>query len=151
MKGVNLSDFPPHMLGPTAAEGMAKLLVPNERPACLPMARHITLIVDLPIVVKSEANIRNGARAKMARTKQSRETVAAAMPKGLKFGYPVFVTLTRLGSKRLDSDNLATAFKAVRDGIADWLGVDDGDESKVRWIYNQKPSYTAGIRIQVTS
>ncbi len=32
MKGVNLSDFQPHMLGPTAAEGMAKLLGKSQAP-----------------------------------------------------------------------------------------------------------------------
>jgi hypothetical protein len=34
----------------------------------------------------------------------------------------------------MDSDGLAIAFKAVRDGVADWLGVDDGHES-LTWRY----------------
>ena len=33
-------------------------------------------------------------------------------------------------------DNLPMSLKATRDGIADWLGVDDGDPSLV-WHYNQ--------------
>lgn len=39
---------------------------------------------------------------------------------------PVVVTITRVSPRQLDSDNLAGACKSVRDGVADWLGVDDG-------------------------
>ena len=31
------------------------------------------------------------------------------------------ITLTRIAPRELDDDNLATSFKAVRDGVADWL------------------------------
>lgn len=39
---------------------------------------------------------------------------------------PVVVTITRVAPRSLDSDNLHGACKSVRDGIADWLQVDDG-------------------------
>lgn len=52
--------------------------------------------------------------------------------------WPVVVRLTRIGPRKLDSDNVAGACKAVRDGVADWLDVDDGDETKVRWVYAQR-------------
>lgn len=60
------------------------------------------------------------------------------------------VRLTRIGPRRLDDDNVATAFKAVRDGVADWLRVDDGDTSKVRWEYDQAKGDYA-IRVEVVS
>lgn len=44
------------------------------------------------------------------------------------------VTLTRWSNGRFDSDNLASAFKFVRDGVAAWLGVDDG-EARVAYEY----------------
>ena len=47
------------------------------------------------------------------------------------------VDITRFGPRPLDSDNLAISAKHVRDGIADALGVDDGNESKVLWTYGQ--------------
>ncbi len=50
---------------------------------------------------------------------------------------PPTVRLTRIAPRRLDSDNLAFAFKGVRDGIAAVLGVDDGGGGPV-WIYDQR-------------
>lgn len=47
------------------------------------------------------------------------------------------VLITREGGRRMDDDNLAAALKAVRDGIADALRVDDGSTS-VRWHYAQQ-------------
>lgn len=158
MTPADLINLPGVTLGPTVAESMAKLQATKPKtPAVvetlppIPPPR-MRIILDLPgVIVKSEANIGGKMRAKMARKSAVKEAVAAAMPPKLPWQWPVRVTLTRLGSKRLDSDNLATAFKACRDGIADWLGCDDGDESKVRWAYQQKPSYRAGIRIEVTA
>ena len=47
------------------------------------------------------------------------------------------VTLIAVRQKRLDDDNLAGGFKALRDAIADSLGIDDGDE-RIEWIYRQQ-------------
>lgn len=47
------------------------------------------------------------------------------------------VTITRCGPRKMDSDNVATSAKYVRDGIADGLGVDDGDENKIVFEYKQ--------------
>ena len=61
---------------------------------------------------------------------------------------PVVVTLTRVGPRQLDDDNVAGCFKATRDGVADWLGVDDGDRSKVTWRYDQdKGAYAVRVEI----
>lgn len=48
------------------------------------------------------------------------------------------ISLTRItpSTRRLDSDNLAMSLKSIRDGIADALGVDDGDE-RIVWAYEQ--------------
>ena len=47
------------------------------------------------------------------------------------------VGLTRVSpaTRPPDDDNARVAMKHVRDGIADRLGVDDGDTSRVRWEY----------------
>lgn len=47
------------------------------------------------------------------------------------------VTLVAVRQKRLDDDNLAGGFKALRDAIAESLGIDDGDE-RIEWIYRQQ-------------
>src|SRR5678815_1117800 len=48
----------------------------------------------------------------------------------------IVVTLTRISSGSLDDDGLRGALKTVRDGVADWLGVDDRDPI-VEWRYEQ--------------
>ena len=47
------------------------------------------------------------------------------------------VTFTRVGPRLLDSDNIASAFKAVRDGVATAYGVDDGPRGPITWVYEQ--------------
>lgn len=50
---------------------------------------------------------------------------------------PCTITMTRMTpTKFLDDDNLRGVLKSVRDGIADKLGVDDGDP-RIEWKYEQ--------------
>lgn len=57
------------------------------------------------------------------------------------------VLLTRVApSEGLDSDNLSGSLKAVRDAVADWLGIDDKSEL-VRYEYAQERG-PWGIRIE---
>lgn len=62
----------------------------------------------------------------------------------------ILVTLTRIGVKLLDTDNLAAGFKATRDAIARCLGIDDGD-ARIAWRYTQEAGgkYAVRIRIEV--
>lgn len=66
------------------------------------------------------------------------------------FQLPAVVLLTRIAPRELDDDNLRGALKAVRDGVADWLGVDDRDK-RVRWEYGQAKGgvkqYAVGVEI----
>ena len=60
----------------------------------------------------------------------------------------VRVTLVRTGGSRMDDDNLAGAFKAVRDQVARIVGRDDGDERFWEWRYEQRPG-PLGIRVEI--
>ena len=60
---------------------------------------------------------------------------------------PLVIVITRCSPGKLDSDNLAGACKALRDGVADWLGVDDGSD-ELTWRYSQERG-AWGVRIQV--
>jgi hypothetical protein len=60
---------------------------------------------------------------------------------------PCVVTLTRIGPKPLDGDNLQSAFKTVRDQIASLLRVDDADP-RVEWRYGQRKG-EYGVEIEV--
>ncbi len=105
----------------------------------------------LPLRVVSEANRRDHWAAKAKRVKAQRQAVAyawlaAGLPRGRK---PASVLLTRMAPRRLDDDNLAGAFKAIRDEIALLCGVDDRDES-VRWSPVQETAKECGVRVEVT-
>ena len=63
----------------------------------------------------------------------------------------VVCTLTRIGPKRLDDDNLSGAFKAIRDEVAKQVGLDDGSP-RWTWKYAQEsgaPGYR--IHLEVTA
>lgn len=91
----------------------------------------ITLV--LPLRIVSTPNLREhwGARARRARTHRR---AALAVPR---HPLPCVVHLTRIAPRELDTDNLVAAFKALRDGIADRLGIADDDE-RVTWLYAQR-------------
>jgi len=97
------------------------------------------VIVYVPVETRSETNQREhwGARhrrRKMQRTATYYELLAF---EPLRPDPPVVVTLTRISPRKLDDDNLRAALKACRDGVADWLGIDDGDE-RIEWRYGQE-------------
>lgn len=95
----------------------------------------------IPVRTQSEANLREhwAKRAKRAKAQRSlSEAVTRSMLRGKQITYPVVVTLIRVAGRFLDEDNNAGAEKHVQDGIADALGIDDGDRTKVRWRYDQR-------------
>jgi len=60
-----------------------------------------------------------------------------------KLNPPLFITLTRVSPRSLDTDNLAYAFKSARDGVADavWPDIPQykrDNHDGVEWGYNQK-------------
>jgi len=109
--------------------------------------------VDLPIRTWSEANARLHWAARARRAGEQRRVARICVRAALArqpAALPLTVTLTRLAARRLDSDNLTGALKAVRDGIADALGVDDGD-GRLEWRYAQEaaPRGRYGVRVEV--
>jgi hypothetical protein len=61
---------------------------------------------------------------------------------------PVVVTITRMGKGTLDSDGAVISAKHVRDGIADALGVDDGDP-RVTWVVKQERAKEWAVRVEI--
>ena len=91
------------------------------------------MTVRIPLTLVSEANSREHWAQKARRARQQRALTAACVLNKLgRFGallhHRGLWTITRMIHKRgreMDSDNLQRACKAVRDGIADALGLDD--------------------------
>ena len=105
--------------------------------------------VTLPLVLVSVANLRECWQRRARRARQHR-AAAVVVPKGLPV--PCVVLIERLmGSraKAMDDDNYRSACKALRDGIAARLGVDDADH-RVRWDYAQTRAAEPGVRITIT-
>lgn len=100
-------------------------------------------VYQLPLRLVSLANRREhwGARARRAR--RERQAAIAIRPHPI----PCTVQLIRLAPRALDDDNLQGAFKSLRDGIADRLGVDDADP-RVQWLYSQERG-PYGVRIEI--
>ena len=102
--------------------------------------------------IESVANKREHWSKRARRAKQQRELAAWSLRATGKDAPPAPLTikLTRIAPKQLDSDNLSSGFKACRDGIADWLGIDDGDKG-LTWAYAQergKPK-TYLVRVEI--
>ena len=112
------------------------------------------IVVDIPVRIISEANSRQHWRKAAVRKKVHRQTARLvlqqyARPMGESEQFTI--TLTRVAPRKLDDDNLASGFKAVRDGVADWLGIDDGSP-RIKWEYAQHKGasghYSAWVRVQ---
>lgn len=110
--------------------------------------------IELPIRTVSESNMREHWAPKAKRAKWQRNVVALAVrPRlaGMLDRVPCVVTLTRIAPRALDDDNLARSFKAIRDQVAQELGVDDRDE-RVVWRYMQRRGAPRayGVEIGIT-
>lgn len=107
--------------------------------------------VNVPIRTKSEANLREHWAAKAKRVKLQRSlarNIVMSKIFQLKKSQQYRITLTRTGPRRLDSDNLAGSFKAIRDGIADALEVDDGS-TFLCWEYKQEKGRDFSVTITI--
>ena len=94
--------------------------------------------ITIPIKIVSIANMRLHWAAKARLTKLQRLAALKAMIENAAPPQtPMTILLTRVAPRKLDSDNLSSGFKAVRDGIADWLQIDDGHPG-IDWQYKQR-------------
>ena len=105
--------------------------------------------IRVPIKIVSVANLRLhwAVKAKLAKSHRSKAFSAlasvAAPP-----APPCTLVLTRVAPRALDGDNLQSAFKAVRDGVADWLGVYDGHKD-LDWQHSQRKDGTKVYAVEI--
>ena len=116
-----------------------------------PAATSVT--VELPLYLRGSQNAREHWAQRYPRVRNERQT-AALLVRAALFGATLpecpVVTITRYGSVKIrDGDNLQGACKSCRDGIADALGMDDGDE-RITWRYEQGRSRRGQERVEVT-
>lgn len=110
------------------------------------------LRLHLPIVTVSEANRASHEdwhiRASRAKAQRGAAKLCMLAHRALlaELHRPLTIVLTRIGPRSLDTDNLAAALKAVRDGITDALAAalpakdrPKNDSDGLHWLYSQHP------------
>jgi hypothetical protein len=111
----------------------------------------------LPLRVESRANLptatRHGRMAAAKKHKIQRASTCLALRAPLahvsgRLSSTTVVRMVRYAPRQLDDDNLASALKSVRDGVADALGVDDRDP-RVVWVCDQLSSPTHGVAVEI--
>ena len=111
------------------------------------------VLLTLPgLKLVSRSNAREHWATRHKRDKREAQALRAAWHAaglaGWRVPLPAIVTLTRIGGKRMDGDNLQSAYKAIRDAAAKLIGIDDADE-RVRWRYRQKPGQLPMVLIAI--
>jgi hypothetical protein len=107
------------------------------------------MTITIPICTVSESNAREHWATKAKRVKSHRRTTRLVLAQHAAPTSACVVSLTRIAPRALDDDNLRGALKACRDGIADWLGVDDRDP-RVSWEYEQRKGAAKTYGVEVT-
>ncbi len=119
----------------------------------------MTVSVTWPMVLPSVANLREHWATRARRVKAQRQATRMMLNANatryrmtgnvaLPLAEPAVrlaVRLTRIAPRRLDDDNLQGAFKAIRDEVAAYFGVDDADP-RIRFEYAQAKG-KASVRI----
>lgn len=105
--------------------------------------------VEMEMKIVSLANMRLHWAAKARLVKSQRQKAFNALASvAAPPAPPCTIVLTRVAPRALDGDNLQSGFKAVRDGVADWLGVDDGSKL-VEWQYKQRSSGVKVYKVEI--
>lgn len=142
--------------------GEGRVTVAKASPA-EPSVNFIAASIVLPIHLVSEANRASSEhwreRQRRAADQRGLTRIALAgvvseLRKAIAAGWkgPLAVTMTRRAPRALDSDNVVSACKHVRDGIADALGVSD----RVPWIdwrcrQEKQGNYTVEIIVEAAA
>ena len=120
---------------------------------------HTKIDLTIPIKTVSEANSSEHWSAKHKRHKAQKTNIALALNSALsqqQVVLPCRIKLTRISPRFLDDDNLVSAFKHIRDYIANILipGMRMGfadSSTKLSWEYDQVKGSPQAIRIEIAA
>lgn len=104
----------------------------------------------LPIQTVSP-NVRDHWATRAGRARAHRKLVSMNLKPRLPDRLPrrLRILITRVGPRMMDPDNSIASLKHVIDGVADALGIDDGDP-RLDWIYGQTIFGEPGVEITLT-
>jgi len=104
----------------------------------------------VPVRTYSLTNQREHWAVKARRAQKERKWAYMLTAEIKKLGLPLTVTLTRVAPRKLDDDNIRAALKSIRDGVADRIGVDDGD-ARVTWHYAQRTGKPKEYAVEISA
>ena len=99
--------------------------------------REVLFTLELPLRTVTESNAEGMWRTKARRAKQHRTVTRLALRRFVPPAPPLVFAFVRIAPGQLDDDNLPSALKHCRDGVQDWLGIDDADP-RLTWTYAQE-------------
>ena len=118
--------------------------------------------MEMPLRIHSEQSTAGQWMIKSRIHRQQKKTVISwltyetmRMRLQIPQGWPLLFKLTRLGKRKMDSDNLVICMKWIRDALADYFfphlskAVRD-EHDLVSWEYSQEIGHEYGLRIDVT-
>jgi hypothetical protein len=126
----------------------------------------VPLAFDMPLRTASGCNNREHHFARASRVKRERAMTASHLAlqgyqrlAWLREALPLRITLTRVSPRAkwlplkrcwqsCDDDAVPAALKGVRDEIAAWLGLDDGDE-RLSFVYSQDKGRARAVRVRI--
>jgi hypothetical protein len=116
-----------------------------------------TTTIEFPLRLASPLNARVHWTARAKRAQNERAIARTALAhrwthEGHRAPWPTptMCALTRIAPRFLDDDNLAGAFKAIRDEVASFFGVDDGPKGPIVWCYGQRHGAKKQYGIEIT-
>lgn len=115
-----------------------------------PEVKCVGMTIHLPIRTQTEANAKEHWRTRHQRAKGQRAATKLYVSQLTAPSLPAEITLTRLGKRKMDDDNVPGALKHVRDELAAWIGVDDGSPLYT-WIYRQTVGKEYGVRVEIAN
>lgn len=118
----------------------------------------MTVTVEWPKHLKPMTNAREHPMGRHDRVKKEREAMRWQLKMNrvdqllgpVPDGHRLLVGFTRIAPRAVDpGDNLNSCFKAYRDEVAEFFGVNDGDEDRIRFEYRQEqgPPKTSIVRV----
>jgi hypothetical protein len=116
------------------------------------MTTTTTIAIPLKLGAALNARVHWTARAKRAKTERAIVRVALGCHRRPMLSGdtpPTTCTLTRIAPRALDDDNLAGAFKSIRDEVAFFWGVDDGPKGPIAWHYAQRKGEAKQYGIEI--
>lgn len=115
----------------------------------------VVVLITIPIQLPSLANARLHWARRAAIVKSQRRAVSYQWAQtGIVRGslwFPCVVTFTRIAPRALDDDNLQFAFKALRDQLAEEMGLPNDRDPRVTWRYDQRKGKTPSVEIAITT